>query len=131
MSSLDIPKETRYKGKTDLVTEIDIKSEKIIKSIISSSFKYHSIWAEETGKEETTSDYVWIIDPLDGTTNFVHGYPPCGISIGVLCEESNSWCNNENAFNAIVYCYRWRRCILRRKKKIKCQIPKPLKSLFW
>ena len=84
MSSLDIPKETRFKGKTDLVTEIDIRSEKIIKSVISSSFNDHSIWAEETGKEETTSDYVWIIDPLDGTTNFVHGYPPFGISIGVL-----------------------------------------------
>ena len=39
--------------------------------------------AEESGKELTQSDYLWIIDPLDGTTNFVHGYPSYGISIGL------------------------------------------------
>ena len=72
------------KRKTDLVTETDLLSEKVIKSTIRSEFDDHSIMAEESGKELTQSDYLWIIDPLDGTTNFVHGYPSYGISIGLL-----------------------------------------------
>ena len=83
MEALDRPRIEDHKGATDLVTETDLGSERIIKSIIRSSYKDHSILAEETGKEVNNSDYLWIIDPLDGTTNFVHGYPSFGVSIGV------------------------------------------------
>lgn len=83
MDSLNLPKNIDYKGKTELVTEIDQRSEKRIKSIIKSFYPEHSILAEESGKEENSSDYLWIIDPLDGTTNYVHGYPSFAISIAL------------------------------------------------
>ena len=73
-----------HKGITDLVTETDLHSEKIIKDIIRSFYKDHAILAEETGKDSFNSDYLWIIDPLDGTTNFVHGYPSYAVSIGLF-----------------------------------------------
>ncbi len=72
-----------HKGFTDLVTETDLHSEKIIKDIIRSFYKDHTILAEETGKDSSSSYYLWIIDPLDGTTNFVHGYPSYAVSIGL------------------------------------------------
>lgn len=83
MEALDKPPKTSYKRKYDLVTEADQKSEKVIKRIIKSSFPEHNILAEESGAENLNSDYTWIIDPLDGTTNFVHGYPSFAVSIGV------------------------------------------------
>jgi len=83
MEAGSLPRVSRFKGKTNLVTKTDIESERIIKTIIRSSFKDHSILAEETDNELTDSDYLWIIDPLDGTTNFVHGYPSFAVSIGV------------------------------------------------
>ena len=83
MDAANLPRVSSKKGKTDLVTETDLLSEKVIKSTIRSEFDDHSIMAEESGKELTQSDYLWIIDPLDGTTNFVHGYPSYGISIGL------------------------------------------------
>ncbi len=70
-----------YKGKTDLVTLADKQSEKIIIDTILDKFNDHSILAEESGSVLKDSKYLWIIDPLDGTTNFVHGYPSYGISI--------------------------------------------------
>ncbi len=61
------------KGEIDLVTEADIESEKVIIKHIKSQFPEHSILSEESGEEIRNSDYLWIIDPLDGTTNFAHG----------------------------------------------------------
>ena len=83
MDAANLPRVSSKKGKTALVTETDLLSEKVIKSTIRSEFDDHSIMAEESGKELTQSDYLWIIDPLDGTTNFIHGYPSYGISIGL------------------------------------------------
>ena len=81
----DLPKikDPTYKGKIDLVTRTDTNSENIIKNIISKSFPNHSILAEESGLNQIKSDYLWIIDPLDGTTNFVHGCHPFSISIAL------------------------------------------------
>ena len=81
----DLPKikDPSFKGKIDLVTRTDTNSEFIIKSIISKSFPEHSILAEESGSNQIKSDYLWIIDPLDGTTNFVHGCQPFSISIAL------------------------------------------------
>jgi len=59
----------------DLVTEVDLLSEEFIKEKIATYYPRHQILAEESGHKETTSEYRWLIDPLDGTTNYAHGYP--------------------------------------------------------
>ncbi len=69
---------------SNLVTEIDKKSEKTIKNFIKKEFPGHAIIAEESGEDLTGSEYTWIIDPLDGTTNFAHGLPLFSVSIGVV-----------------------------------------------
>ena len=72
-----------YKAKTDLVTSTDHESERVIIDIIRSKHPDHSILAEESGNFKKHLDYNWIIDPLDGTTNFVHSYPLFGVSIAL------------------------------------------------
>ncbi|MBI5206160.1 MAG: inositol monophosphatase [Candidatus Firestonebacteria bacterium] len=76
-------KKIHYKGEINLVTDIDLKCEKIIKRIILKNFPDHSILAEESDEKKTISIYRWIIDPLDGTTNFAHGYPVFCVSIAL------------------------------------------------
>ena len=73
-----------YKGLTDLVTATDIESETAIIDIIQSNYPKHNVLAEESGKILNESDYTWIVDPLDGTTNFVHNYPFYGVSIALF-----------------------------------------------
>jgi myo-inositol-1(or 4)-monophosphatase len=73
-----------HKGRINLVTEADLASERHIKQLITSHYPSHRILAEETGVHGTEDDeYCWIIDPLDGTTNFSHGFPCYAVSIGV------------------------------------------------
>lgn len=67
----------------DVVTNIDVLSEKIILEKIRELFPEHSILSEEKGHEDYASDYTWIIDPLDGTANYVHGYPFFAVSIAL------------------------------------------------
>ena len=76
-------KEITFKGKNSLVTEVDKLSEDIIIDSIKRSFPSHDVFAEESGRRSTSSEYVWIIDPLDGTTNYAHGYPFFSISIAL------------------------------------------------
>lgn len=71
-------------NKSNIVTDVDKKSERIIKNFISKEFPTHNILAEESGMELGSSEYTWVIDPLDGTTNFTHGLPIFSISIGIL-----------------------------------------------
>lgn len=71
------------KSGSDLVTHTDLESERIIKSFICKNYPTHSILAEESDQTDNSSEYLWVIDPLDGTTNFVHGYPSYSVSIGV------------------------------------------------
>jgi myo-inositol-1(or 4)-monophosphatase len=68
----------------NLVTEIDKKSEKEILNFISKKYPSHAILTEETGEIRKDSEYLWVIDPLDGTTNFAHGLPIFSVSIGVI-----------------------------------------------
>jgi myo-inositol-1(or 4)-monophosphatase len=68
---------------SNLVTEIDKKSEAKIISFIKKEFPAHSILAEESGRHDSSDEYLWIIDPLDGTTNFAHGLPIFSVSIGL------------------------------------------------
>lgn len=67
----------------DPVTEIDKEAEKIIVDIIKKYYPGHSILGEESGTNDETSEYRWIIDPLDGTVNFTHGLPIYCVSIGL------------------------------------------------
>lgn len=69
---------------TNLVTEVDKKSEKLIIDFINKKYPGHGILAEESGGNYKNKEFVWVIDPLDGTTNFAHGLPIFSVSIGVL-----------------------------------------------
>ncbi len=77
------------KGTIDLVTDSDLASEKLIIERIKSHYPRHAILAEESGASESdhnssqANEWKWIIDPLDGTTNYAHGYPCFCVSIGV------------------------------------------------
>lgn len=70
------------KGQNDFVSEVDRQAEQTIIETIQRSFPDHSFLAEESGRHGET-DYLWIIDPLDGTTNFLHGFPVFSVSIGL------------------------------------------------
>ena len=74
-------KEVVKKGDIDLVTKADLESEKIIIETIRHRYPDHGILAEESGKDHADADYLWTIDPLDGTTNFAHGLGIFGVSI--------------------------------------------------
>ena len=76
-----IPFET--KGEFDLVTEADRASERLIVERLRTHFPSHAVVAEEGGGYEGSSEYRWFIDPLDGTTNFAHGFPMFCISMGL------------------------------------------------
>ncbi len=67
----------------NLVTDIDKRSEAMIIGAIKKQFPTHDIVAEESGRSAGTSDYRWIVDPLDGTTNYMHGLPMFCVSIGI------------------------------------------------
>jgi myo-inositol-1(or 4)-monophosphatase len=72
-----------YKGGADLVTVADRKSEALILERIRKQFPTHDVMGEEGTRIETGSEYKWYVDPLDGTTNFAHGYPVFCISLAV------------------------------------------------
>ena len=74
------------KGFNDYVSEADQESELIITDALKKSYPKYKITAEESGSNDINSDYEWFIDPLDGTTNFIHGIPQFAISIG-LCKN--------------------------------------------
>jgi myo-inositol-1(or 4)-monophosphatase len=84
-----------HKGTVNLVTDADIGAEQMIVSRIKSAFPNHSILAEEihnTGYDKGSgSPCKWIIDPLDGTTNFAHGYPVFSVSIGLEMAGELEW----------------------------------------
>ncbi len=72
------------KGNRNLVTEVDLLSEKCILKILQEEFPGHSILCEESGKHDTESQYRWIIDPLDGTTNYAFGIGHFCVSIALM-----------------------------------------------
>lgn len=74
-----------HKGSINIVTEVDLASERLIREAISTYYPRHEILAEEGGLSESGSEYRWIVDPLDGTTNFAHGYPIFCVSIALEC----------------------------------------------
>ncbi|XP_060674064.1 phosphatase IMPL1, chloroplastic isoform X4 [Ziziphus jujuba] len=85
MDAVNKPQSITYKGLTDLVTDTDKMSEAAILEVVRNNFGDHLVLGEEGGIiGETSSDYLWCIDPLDGTTNFAHCYPSFAVSVGVL-----------------------------------------------
>lgn len=74
---------TEYKGDVDLVTEADRASEKLIREKLAAAFPTHGIYGEEGTREQLESEYRWYVDPLDGTTNFAHGFPAFCVILGL------------------------------------------------
>ncbi|MEK7818227.1 MAG: inositol monophosphatase family protein [Bacteroidota bacterium] len=79
--------EKKFGQETNLVTEVDKLCEKKIISIIRDTYPSHDILTEESGALKKISPYRWIIDPIDGTTNFAHGLPLFCVSIGIEFEK--------------------------------------------
>ncbi|RME79312.1 MAG: inositol monophosphatase [Planctomycetota bacterium] len=73
----------QFKSKRELVTKADYLSEKALLRRIEEKYPHHTFLAEETGQGKGESEFRWIIDPLDGTTNYVHGHPFFAVSIGL------------------------------------------------
>jgi len=86
LASFGKPKQISHKSNEyDLVTNVDKNSEEKIISIIRSHFPDHELLGEESGAHgDNISDYIWVIDPVDGTTNYAHNFPHFAVSIGLL-----------------------------------------------
>ncbi len=72
-----------YKGEADLVTAADRASEKLIRERIRQGWPTHDVLGEEQGLSDSGSEYRWYVDPLDGTTNFAHGFPVFCVSMAI------------------------------------------------
>ena len=75
--------ETEYKGDVDLVTAADRAAEKLIRGRLRDAFPDHGIFGEEGTRDRMEGEYRWYVDPLDGTTNFAHGFPQYSVSMGL------------------------------------------------
>lgn len=85
IKEFDRPQKLSYKGEVDIVTDADRKSEALIVGRLRSHFPGHAILGEEGGATGAgAAKYQWFVDPLDGTTNFAHGFPVFAVSIGLL-----------------------------------------------
>jgi myo-inositol-1(or 4)-monophosphatase len=80
-------REINFKGDINLVTEMDMKSERVVVETLLASFPDHGVIAEEGTIIRNGSAFTWIIDPLDGTTNYAHGYPCFSVSIALEQNE--------------------------------------------
>ncbi len=84
-AGFDQPREIQFKAETDLVTQFDRQSEALIVGALHSAYPEHGIVGEEGGgtAPDRPADYIWYIDPIDGTTNFAHHIPHYAVSIGL------------------------------------------------
>jgi myo-inositol-1(or 4)-monophosphatase len=83
-----------YKGDVDLVTEADRASEQLIGERLRTAFPGHGIYGEEGTRTGLESEYRWYVDPLDGTTNFAHGFPAFCVVLG--CERRHAGLNADD-----------------------------------
>jgi myo-inositol-1(or 4)-monophosphatase len=72
------------KGEINIVTDVDRKSEELVRRIIKERFPDHAFKAEEGTETQNNSPYLWLVDPLDGTTNYAHGFPVFCVSVALL-----------------------------------------------
>ncbi|MGH7739912.1 MAG: inositol monophosphatase family protein [bacterium] len=79
-------RDIRFKSgnQLDLVTEVDGRCETVILNLLKKKFPAHTFWGEESGGKLDPSNYTWIVDPLDGTTNYAHAYPFFCVSIALV-----------------------------------------------
>jgi myo-inositol-1(or 4)-monophosphatase len=86
-----------YKGDADLVTAADRAAEKLIRERITEKWPDHDVLGEEQGLNDQGSEYRWYVDPLDGTTNFAHGYPVFCVSMGLERRSVDANASSENS----------------------------------
>lgn len=77
------PRKVSKKGKTDLFTEVDLANEKLIREYLLKHYPKFGFYGEESNENSDNKKFTWIVDPIDGTSNFIHGYPFYCISIGL------------------------------------------------
>jgi myo-inositol-1(or 4)-monophosphatase len=94
--------ETEYKGDVDLVTVADRTVEKLIRTRLGEVFPQHGIYGEEGTRERLTSEYRWYVDPLDGTTNFAHGFPQFCVSMGLEHRPAGTEADADGTLQAAV-----------------------------
>lgn len=82
-AKLNASHDIEFKGEINIVTEVDKKSEEMIIACLEQHFPKHDIMAEEGSGDRKDSAYKWIVDPLDGTVNYAHGYPHFAVSIAL------------------------------------------------
>lgn len=73
-----------FKADASPVTEVDVNAEKVIKSLLKQRFPQHGFYGEETGREAADAEYLWLVDPIDGTKAFVRGYPLFSVQIALM-----------------------------------------------
>ncbi len=76
-----------YKGEIDLITEADRASERLILDRLRTAYPDQAILSEENGANHQASRFQWIVDPLDGTTNFAHGFPAFSVTLALLVDD--------------------------------------------
>lgn len=76
--------DVQYKADASPVTEVDVASERAIKAVLQRHFPEHGFFGEETGKQNQDAEYLWLVDPIDGTKAFVRGYPMFSIQIALM-----------------------------------------------
>jgi myo-inositol-1(or 4)-monophosphatase len=89
-----------YKGDADLVTAADRASEALIRERITQQFPSHDVLGEEQGLNDQGSDYRWYVDPLDGTTNFAHGYPVFCVSMALEHQALKHQASQQHSANS-------------------------------
>ena len=72
------------KAANDFVSEVDRESERVVIDVIRRSYPGHAILGEESGRHGGDEEFCWVIDPLDGTTNYIHGFPQFAVSIALM-----------------------------------------------
>ncbi|PPE71832.1 inositol-phosphate phosphatase [Solimonas fluminis] len=82
--------DVQYKADASPVTEVDVASEKAIKAVLQARFPEHGFFGEETGKSNQDAEYLWLVDPIDGTKAFVRGYPMFSIQIALMKRDLSS-----------------------------------------
>jgi myo-inositol-1(or 4)-monophosphatase len=96
--------ETEYKGDVDLVTVADRTVEKLIRGRLGEAFPEHGIYGEEGTRERLEGEYRWYVDPLDGTTNFAHGFPQFCVSLGLEHRQVGTQADQDGALVAgVIY----------------------------
>lgn len=73
-----------YKADASPVTEVDVAAEKAIKAVLQGRFPQHGFYGEETGRDHADAEYLWLVDPIDGTKAFVRGYPMFSVQIALM-----------------------------------------------